>query len=97
MTREDSLLTKTWVTNDGRYLDVVEITDDHLRAIESLLRRELTPGRNEGGLRTELAAWMDAHARGTHAFEDEMDLDLYRAGWLQIIGDEFARRTACTA
>ena len=88
MTREDSILAKTWVTNDGRYLSAAEITDSHLRAIRDLLRSELTPGRNEDVCRTDLVVWM----AGSHAEDDEMDHDLFRAGWIQIVNDEIARR-----
>ena len=97
MTREDSILTKTWVTNDGRYLTAAEITDDHLRAIRNLVHSELTPGRDEDACRDELAAWMDAHVAGKHSYEEEMDHDLFRAGWIQIINDEIARRPSCRA
>jgi hypothetical protein len=94
MTREDSILTRTWVTNDGRYLGVAEIADDHLRAIRSYLRQELTHGLDESACRAELAAWMIAHAAGVHAVEDEMDHDLFRAGWIQITSEEIARRSS---
>lgn len=89
MTREDSILTQTWVTNDGRCLNAAEITDSHLRAIRDLLRGELT--RDEDACRAELAAWMTAW----HAKDDEMDHDPFRAGWIQIINDEIARRMTC--
>lgn len=97
MTREDSILTRTWVTNDGRYLTTAEITDDHLRAIRNLVRSELTPGRDEDVCRAELAAWMKAHTAGEHAMKDEMEHDLFRVGWIQIINDEIARRLTCLA
>jgi hypothetical protein len=44
MTREDSIRLKMWVTNDGRYLTVDEISPDHLLHIKEMLQRELTPG-----------------------------------------------------
>ena len=47
MTREDSIRLRTWVTDDGRYLTVDEITEDHLRAIAGMLRREMTAGYDE--------------------------------------------------
>jgi hypothetical protein len=90
MTREDSILTRTWVTNGGRYLGVSEIADDHLR-------QELTPGSDESTCRAELAAWMTTHAAGVHAVDDEMDHDLFRAGWIQITGEEIARRSSWPA
>lgn len=92
MTREDSILTRTWVTNDGRFLGISEITDDHLRAIRGFLRQELTPGLDESSCRAELAAWMIEHAAGAHTVEDEMDHDLFRVGWIQIVGEEITRR-----
>jgi len=95
MTREDSISNKTWVTNDGRYLAASEISDDHLRAIRNLLRSELTAGSDEDCLHEELAAWMADHAVGAHELEDEMSHDLYRAGWIQIVTDEIARRLEC--
>lgn len=95
MTREDSILTKTWVTNDGRYLTVDKIDDDHLRAIRNLVRSELTPGHDEDACRAELAIWMAAHTAGDHAEDDEMDHDLFRVGWIQIIRDEIAWRLTC--
>ena len=96
MTREDSILTQTWVTDDGRYLSAAEITDSHLRAIRDLLRSELTRD-DEDACRDELTVWMAAHAAGAHAEDDEMDHDLFRAGWIQIVNDEIARRLTCLA
>lgn len=92
MTREDSILTKIWVTNDGRCLTVNEITDDHLRAIRNMLLSELTPGRDEESYHKALAAWMADHAKGLHADDEEMDHDAFRAGWIQIVNVEIARR-----
>ena len=97
MTREDSILTKTWVTNDGRYLMIAEITDDHLRAIRNLLRSELTPGSDEDRLHEELANWMADHVAGAHELEDEMAHDVYRVGWIQLVTHEIARRLPCPA
>ncbi len=37
MTPEESIRTRTWVTDDGRYLGVEEIGDDHLDAIRAWL------------------------------------------------------------
>ena len=98
MTREDSIRTRTWVTDDGRYLTVDQIADDHLDKIRSMLRRELTPGYDEAKGR-EIAQdvvagrenILDYTVDGTWA---ELDLDAYRSAWLQIIDDEAARRRA---
>lgn len=98
MTREDSIRTRTWVTDDGRYLTVDQIADDHLIAIRSMLRHELTPGYDETRGR-EIASdfvakrenILDYTIDGTWA---ELDLDAYRSAWLQIIDDETARRSA---
>lgn len=96
MTREDSIRTRTWVTNDGRCLTVAEIADDHLVAIGSMLRRELTPGYDEATGRaiasdfvTKRENILDYAIDGSWA---ELDLDAYRSAWLQIIDDETVRR-----
>lgn len=96
MTREDSIRTKTWVTNDGRYLTVGEITSDHLRNIRHFLSIAMTPGydqafgralvRDGAELRENL---LDYTIEGTWA---ELDRDAYAAAWLQIIDDELTRR-----
>lgn len=97
MTREDSIRTKTWVTNDGRYLTVDQITADHLLRIDEMLRRELTPGYDEAAGR-ELA--LDLAAKRENILDysidgwAELDHDAFRAAWLQIIENEFARRAA---
>ena len=98
VTREDSIRTKTWVTNDGRYLTVDEITPDHLLRIEEMLRRELTAGYDETAGR-ELASDFAARRESIldYSIDDswaELDLDAFRSAWLQIIDDEFARRAA---
>jgi hypothetical protein len=96
VTREDSIRTKTWVTDNGRYLTVDKITDAHLRNIGSMLRLELTPGYNEAWGRQIASDFVAKHENildysidGTWA---ELDHDAYRAAWLQIIDDEFTRR-----
>ena len=66
MTREDSIRTKTWVTDDGRCLTVDEITPDHLLRIEEMLRRELTPGYDEEvGREIRVTSWPDARVSST--------------------------------
>lgn len=98
MTREDSIRTKTWVTEDGRYLTVDQIPSDHLDKIHSMLRRELTPGYDEtqgrqivNDIVADRENILDFNIDGTWA---EIDLDKYRSAWLQIIDDEQSRRTA---
>jgi hypothetical protein len=95
MTREDSIRTRTWVTNDGRYLTVDEITDDHLIAIRGMLRAELTPGYDETRGR-EIASDFVANRENLLDYTIDLDHDAYRSAWLQIIDDESARRTACS-
>ena len=96
MTREDSIRTKTWVTEDGRYLTVDEITDDHLRNIRQRLCDDMTPGYDQTAGREMVRDFMekresllDYNIDGTWA---ELDLDAYRSAWLQIVDDECARR-----
>jgi hypothetical protein len=91
MTREDSIRTKTWVTEDGRYLTVGEINYDHLFAIRSMLRKELTPGYDEVRGR-EIASDFVAKRESLLDYTIDLDLDAYRSAWIQIIADEFARR-----
>ena len=93
MTREDSIRTKTWVTDDGRCLTVDEITPDHLLSIEEMLRRELTPGYDEEVGR-EIARDFVARRESILDYTIDLDHDAFRAAWLQIIDDEFARRAA---
>jgi len=93
MTREDSIFTKTWVTNDGRCLTIAEITDDHLRALRVYLRGELPHACDETVLGDALACWMTDHAAGAHTYDDEMGLDIFRVGWLQIVDAEIAKRS----
>ena len=96
MTREDSIRSKTWVTNDGRYLTIDQITLDHLLRIKCCLRQELTPGYDEAAGRKIVRDFaskreniLDYTIDGSWA---ELDLDAFRSAWLQIIDDEFARR-----
>jgi len=98
MTREDSIRMRTWVTEDGRYLTVDEITPDHLTKIRDMLRHEMTAGYDEAAGRqiasdfiAKRESILDYSIDGTWA---ELDLDAYRSAWLQIIDDEFTRRAA---
>jgi hypothetical protein len=81
MTREDSILHKMWVTDDGRYLAVNEIADDHLhniRSIRSMLCQSMAPGY--------------AQVYAIYWTRAGLTQDEYAAAWLQIIDDEFTRR-----
>jgi len=96
MTREDSLRTKTWVTNDGRYLAVNEISDDHLHNIRQMMLDDLPPGYDQVAGRKVASDWMarpesllNYTIDGTWA---ELDRDAYASAWLQIIKDELALR-----
>lgn len=98
MTREDSIRLKTWVTDDGRYLTVDQISADHLRRIEEMLRQELTPGYDTKislqiarDLATKRDNIRDYSIDGSWA---ELGLAAFRSAWLSIIDDEFARRAA---
>ncbi len=93
MTREDSIRTKTWVTEDGRYLTVDQIRPDHLLRIEHLLRSQLTPGYDES-IGRQVASDFVAKRESLLDYTIDLDLDAYRSAWLQIIDDEFARRAA---
>jgi hypothetical protein len=91
MTRDDSIRSKTWMTEDGRYLNVAAITASHLLSIEDMLRRELTPGYDERAGRENAR---DFVAEQERLVDDTVDLDLdaFRSAWLQIIADEFTHR-----
>jgi hypothetical protein len=91
VTREDSIRTKTWVTEDGRYLTVDEITDDHLRNIRLMLRAGMTPGYDQAAGR-EIVRDLETRREKLLDYTIELDRDEYTAAWLQIIADEFTRR-----
>jgi hypothetical protein len=93
MTREDSIRTRTWVTEDGRYLTVDQISDDHLENIRAMLRGQLTPGYDEVRGR-QIASDFVAEHENLLDYTIELDLDAYSSAWLQIIDDEQRRRTA---
>lgn len=93
MTREDSIRTRTWVTEDGRYLTVDQIASDHLLRIEEMLRSQITPGYDETAGR-EIARDFVKRQENLLDYTIEMELDAYSSAWLQIIADEFARRAA---
>lgn len=93
MTREDSIRLKTWVTEDGRYLTVDQITAEHLLRIEAMLWGQLTPGYDTTAGR-QIAADFVAKQENLLDYTIELDLDAYRSAWLQIIDNEFTRRAA---
>lgn len=93
MTREDSIRMRTWVTEDGRYLTVDQITPDHLLRIEHMLRSQLTHGYDEATGR-QIASDFVAKRENLLDYTIELELDAYRSAWLQIIDDEFTRRAA---
>lgn len=100
MTREDSIRTKTWVTDDGRYLTVDEITDDHLGNIRKMLLVDLTPGYDQTRGREIARDFVEAHKNILDYIDgtlDELDRDAYIAAWLQILDNEVARRQSCRA
>lgn len=73
MTREDSIRTRTWVTEDGRYLTVDEIGEDHLRNIGTLLRSQLTPGYDEAAGRQMARDFVE---KRENLLDYTVDLDL---------------------
>lgn len=91
MTREDSIRTKTWVTEDGRYLTVDEITDDHLRNIRQRLCDDMTPGYDQTAGREMVRDFME---KRESLLDYNIDGNAYATAWLQIIDDEFAQRAA---
>jgi len=107
MTREDSLRTKTWVTEDGRYLTLNEISDDHLHNIRRMMLSDLPPRYDLATGRKIASDWMTvveaAMTRhqveryenllySAHGTWDELDRNAYAAAWLQIIDVELAMR-----
>ena len=91
MTREDSIRTRTWVTEDGRYLTVDQIAPDHLLRIEEMLRSQLPPGYDTTAGR-QIASDFVAEQENQLDYTIEMDRDAFSSAWLQIIEDEFVRR-----
>lgn len=89
MTPEDSIRTKTWVTDDGRYLTVDEISNDHLLNIQLMLFTGMSPGYDLG---TGLAWLVKCHS--TDGPLEGLDSDAYAAAWLQILSTENTRREA---
>lgn len=92
MTREDSIRTQTWVSEDGRYQTVDKIADDHLDAIRAMLRRELTPGYDEAVGRQIVTDFL-AKQESKLDYTLDLELDEFRSAWLQIIDNEITRRT----
>ena len=91
MLPEDSIRTKTWVTEDGRYLTVREIDDAHLHNIRHMLLSGLPTGYDMTGGR-ELVLRNDKGLENLLDYTIEIDRDTYAASWIQIIDDELSRR-----
>lgn len=95
MTREYSIRTKTWMTNDGRCLSIQEITEDHLRNIRAMLINDLPPGYDQKAGRQIASAWMTRHESLLDYLDDtcaELDREAYAAAWIQMIEDELTQR-----
>lgn len=89
------------MTEDGRYLVVGQIEDDHLVAIRDMLLRDLTPGYDQTAGRKmarnfeeRRESLLDYTIDGTSM---ELDRDAYASAWLQIIDDDLSRRHKCPA
>lgn len=93
MTHEESIRTRTWVTHDGDFLPFDRIPDDHLRAIRSMLRRQLTPGYNEG-TSCEITRYSIVKPVNHSDYAIEMDYNSFRSAWCQVIDAELAQRDA---
>jgi hypothetical protein len=88
---EYSLRTKTWMTDDGRWLTLNKIDSDHLANIYHWVGAHMTPGYDRATGCAIASAWM----RGERAADAQLDQDAYYAAWLQIVEDELARRQPC--
>lgn len=90
--REYSIRTKTWMTDDGRWLISEEITADHLHNIRRMLVDDLPRGYDLAEGRRIAETWL----RRTEKLPDdpELDRDAYAATWIQIIDDELLRRNS---
>lgn len=97
MTREDSIRTKTWVTDDGRCLVIGDIANDHLDNIRRMLITDLTPGYDQETGRRIASDFVAACHNYTIDYTIELDRDAYISAWLQIIDTEVARRQSCPA
>src|SRR4029077_3008597 len=99
MTREDSIRTQTWVTNDGRYLSVDEITDDHLCNIRRMLIADMTPGYDQTAGRQiaqDSKSLLNYSSVAIDGSWTELDRDMYASAWLQIIDTALEQREAAT-
>lgn len=92
MTRADSLRTKAWITNDGRYLTVDEITVNHLHNIRCMMLNDIPPGYDLVQGREIARNWVLQEDLEDLEDSTELDREPYAAAWLQIIDDELARR-----
>jgi hypothetical protein len=92
VTPENSIRIKTWVTNDGRYLTVDEISDDHLLNIQLMLFIGMTPGYDLGAGRAWIARCEKLHDYLTDGPLEGLDRDAYAAAWVKILDDECTTR-----
>lgn len=98
--RGHCILTKTWVTNDGRWLRVDEMDTDHLHKIRHMLHNELPPGYDLATGLKIAQDWLTLAQNESLPDECaevvydalELDLDAFRASWIQIVDDELSRR-----
>lgn len=88
MTREESLRTKTWVCQDGRHLQLHEITDDHLKNIVRFVERNLTDAEGEVNHIVDLQEYKE-DARWL--IDAEKDVQ-YWSSWLKLAKGEQRRR-----
>ena len=101
--RGHCILTKTWITNDGRWLRVDEIGIDHLHKIRHMLCNELPRGYDLAEGRKITQGWLALAQNESLPDEcadvvyDALDHDAFRASWIQIADDELSRRGAFPA
>lgn len=95
MTREDSIRTRTWVTEDGRYLTPEEMTSDHLHSIRRMLINDLPRGYDRTEGQRIAGDWLRRTANLSMSENTaELDRNAYDAAWIQILDDELLRRNS---
>lgn len=88
MTREDSLSLRIWVTNDGRHLELHEITDDHLKNLVRFIERHLTDADREVAAIQDL----EDHKEDPHMLVMACEEQTYWSAWLKLVKGEQRRR-----